>query len=73
MAMRGTVQWLNPATGYAFIVAEDVGEFFGGCVLECGGVNTLYEDDEITFEVEAGSAVSRRIKVTSVSRSRRAS
>jgi cold shock CspA family protein len=64
--MRGTVRWVNPATGYAFIVAEDGRELFGECVLDCTGVNTLYEEDEIEFEVEEVETC--RLKVTCVTR-----
>jgi cold shock CspA family protein len=71
--MRGTVQWVNPTTGYAFIVAEDGRELFAQCVLDWGGINLLYEDDEIEFEVEEVTAETCRLKVTSVTRRRRAS
>jgi len=71
--MRGTVNWVNPATAYAVVVAEDGRELFGECVLDCMGVNTLYEEDEIEFEVEAVDVVSCRLRVSSVRRSRRAS
>ena len=71
--MRGTVEWVNPVTGYAFVVADDGRELFGRCVMDCGGINTLYEDDEIEFEVEQVGGGTSRLKVTSVSRSWRAS
>jgi cold shock CspA family protein len=66
MPMRGTVQWVNPGTGYAFVLAEDGREFFGGCILECTGTNTLYEDDEIEFEVEEVDVTSCQLRVSSV-------
>jgi cold shock CspA family protein len=71
--MKGTVRWTNPATGCTFVVAEDGRELFGKCVIPSPGFFTLYEGDEIDFQIEEVGIVSSRMTVTGVRRNRSAS
>jgi cold shock CspA family protein len=70
--MRGTVQWLNPKTAYAFVIAEDGQERFGQYVSPARDFFVVHEGDEIEFEIEEVSLVSSRMIITSVRRYRRA-
>jgi cold shock CspA family protein len=70
--MRGTVQWVNPKTRYAFVTGEDGRERFGEYVTPARDFFVVYEGDEIDFEIEEVSLVSSRMIITSIRRHRRA-
>jgi cold shock CspA family protein len=70
--MQGTVQWVNPKTGYAFVMAEDGRELFGEYVVPARDFFAVHEGDEIEFEIEEVSLVSSRMIITAIRRYRRA-
>ena len=67
MAENGTVKWFNDRKGYGFIQREsgqDVFVHFSGIKGE--GFRTLYEGDQVAFEVEDGERGPQAIDVVRV-------
>ena len=55
--MKGTVKWFNSRKGYGFISSEegsDVFVHFSAIQGDEGEFKTLYENDEVEFEVVDG-------------------
>jgi len=53
----GTVKWFNPKKGYGFITKENGEEIFvhySNIVSDDNTFKTLYENDEVSFDVEQG-------------------
>jgi len=53
----GTVKWFNPRKGFGFITKSDDEEIFihySNIISDDDGFKTLYENDEVSFDVEQG-------------------
>lgn len=53
---NGTVKWFNTTKGFGFIAPETGGKdvFLHISALEKSGMNSLNDDQKVTFDVEAG-------------------
>ena len=53
---QGTVKWFNEKKGFGFIQQEDGGDLFVHYSAIAGsGFKTLYEGDQVSFDVEQGN------------------
>ena len=52
--LRGTVKWFNDGKGYGFITPEDGSKdvFVHHSAIQMEGFKSLYEGDEVEFNVE---------------------
>ena len=52
--MRGTVKWFNDGKGYGFIQPDDGSKdvFVHHSAIQMTGFKSLYEGDEVEFDVE---------------------
>ena len=66
--MRGTVKWFNDSRGYGFITPDDGSKdiFVHHSAIQMEGFKSLYEGDEVEFDVEQeprGPKASNVVKV----------
>ena len=53
--LRGTVKWFNDGKGYGFITPDDGSKdiFVHHSAIQMQGFKSLYEGDEVEFDVES--------------------
>jgi CspA family cold shock protein len=56
MAIKGTVKFFNTTKGFGFITPETGGKdhFVHISAVQQAGIDGLYENDKVTYDVEAG-------------------
>jgi cold shock protein len=56
MALKGTVKFFNSTKGFGFITPETGGKdhFVHISAVQRSGLDGLYENDKVTYEVETG-------------------
>jgi len=65
---RGRVKWFNEKKGYGFISREDGSDIFVHfSAIKKEGFKTLYEGDEVEFEVSQGPKGLQAMNVSVVS------
>ena len=72
--MKGTVKWFNSRKGYGFISSEEGNDIFvhySAIQGEEGEFKTLYENDEVEFEVVDGEKGPQANNVTVTERASR--
>ena len=64
MSIKGKVKWFNPTKGYGFIEREDKEKdvFVHSSAAQAASLE-LNEGDELTFDVETGENMPRRVTV----------
>jgi CspA family cold shock protein len=63
----GTVKWFNSRKGYGFIEQEDGPDVFvHHSGINASGFKTLYEGDNVTFDIEDGQKGPAAVNVTVV-------
>jgi len=56
MAIKGTVKFFNATKGFGFITPDTGGSdhFVHISAVQSGGLDSLYENDKVSYEVETG-------------------
>ena len=56
MAIKGTVKFFNSSKGFGFVTPETGGKdhFVHISAVQRAGIDGLYENDKLTYEVETG-------------------
>jgi len=56
MAIKGTVKFFNTSKGFGFVTPETGGKdhFVHISAVQRAGIDGLYENDKLTYEVETG-------------------
>jgi len=66
--ITGRVKWFNERRGYGFITRDDGGDIFVHYTgIEGQGFRTLYEGQEVEFEIEYSPRGPRAVKVVKLS------
>ena len=65
--LKGTVKWFSDKKGYGFIEQEDGPDVFvHHSGINASGFKSLYEGDNVTFEIEQGQKGPAAVNVTVV-------
>jgi CspA family cold shock protein len=64
---NGTVKWFNDRKGYGFIEQEDGSDVFvHHSGINATGFKSLYEGDQVTFDIEQGNKGPAAVNVSVV-------
>ena len=64
---KGTVKWFNDTKGYGFVTGEDgTDAFVHHSDIEGEGFKTLFEGEEVTFELTEGPKGPKAVNVKKV-------